>query len=120
MKPGLRVNRGHKRCDVEIRRLRRCFVSRNAADFIGIPLLNHTEPTELAFHSVEVAVMIGVTGDEAVAANAVVRLHTLNTMDREGQACNPGFAVALVLEIELRGRRILENSLGTEIVRNAK
>src|SRR6266498_2837956 len=100
MEPSLDVNGRYKRCTVEISRLGHGPVGRSAP--YCVPLLDHAEPTELALHPIKVAVMISVVRHEEVVVNAVVGVHSLNTMHGEGQARNPWFAVELVLQIELR------------------
>ena len=40
---------------------------RRAGIFLGVPLLDHAEAAELALDAVEVAVVIGVARDEAIA-----------------------------------------------------
>ena len=73
-------------------------------------LLDHAEAAEFALNAVEVAVMIGVAGDEAIAADQITCLHSLDHMDGERQTRDPRFAVKLVLQIELRGRCVLDNA----------
>ena len=85
-------------------------------ELLGVPLLDHAEAAELALDAVEVAVVVGVAGDEAVAADAVVGLDPLDDMHRERQPRDPGLAVALVLQIELGGRRVLDTRFGAEVV----
>jgi len=46
--------------------------------------------------TVEVAVMIGIAGDEAVAADIVVGLHPLDHVHRERQTGDPGFAFLFI------------------------
>ena len=75
-------------------------------ELLGVPLLDHAEAAELALLAVEVAVVVGVAGDEAVAADVVVGLDALDHMHREGQPGDPGLAVALVLQVELGGGRV--------------
>ena len=81
--------------------------SRQRRQLLGVPLLDHAEAAELALVAVEVAVVIGVAGDEAVAADVVVGLDALDDVHREGQPGDPGLAVALVLQVELGRWRVL-------------
>ena len=60
--------------------------------------------------------MVGVTGDEAVAADVVVGLHALDHMHGEGKPGHPRFPCELVGEVELGGGRVLNPSLGAEVV----
>ncbi len=68
----------------------------------GVELLYHPEAPELALDTVEVAVVVGVAGDEAVAADTVAGLHPLDHVHREGQSRDPGLPGELVFQIELR------------------
>ena len=85
-------------------------------ELLGVPLLDHAEAAELALDAVEVAVVVGVAGDEAVAADAVVGLDALDDVHREGQPGDPGLAGALVLQVELGRRRVVDARLGAEVV----
>ncbi len=91
-------------------------VARQRTDLLGVPRVHQAEPAELTFLAVEVPVVIGVPGHEAVATDAVVRLDPLDHVHRERQSGDPRHAVAPVLEIELRGRRVGDGGLGAEIV----
>ena len=55
-------------------------------ELLGVPLLDHAEAAELALDAVEVAVVVGVAGDEAVAADAVVGLDALDDVHGERQS----------------------------------
>ena len=85
-------------------------------ELFGVPLLDHAEAAELALLAVEVAVVVGVAGDEAVAADVVVGLDPLDHVHRERQPGDPGFAVALVLQVELGRGRVVDAGLGAEVV----
>src|SRR5205814_5898564 len=50
---------------------------------LRVPLLDHAEAAELAFESVEVAVVIGVAGDEPVAADPVEVFDAVDDVDGE-------------------------------------
>ena len=56
--------------------------------------------------AVEVAVVVGVAGDEAVAADAVERLDPLDDVHRERQPRDPRPAGALVGQVERRRGRV--------------
>ena len=77
-------------------------VGGQGGQLFGVPLLDHAEAPELALDAVEVAVVVGVAGGEAVAADAVVGLDPLDHVDREGQAGDPGSA-GVVLQVEPGG-----------------
>ena len=64
-------------------------VGRSARELLGVPLLDHAEAAELALVAVEVAVVVGVAGDEAVAADVVVGLDALDHVHRERQPRDP-------------------------------
>ena len=102
VEPGLRVHRRNVRCRVDVGGCGQRAVTGERCELFGVPLLHHSEAAELALRAVEVTVVVGVAGDEAVAADVVVGLDPLDDMYGEGQPGDPGFAVALVLQIELR------------------
>ena len=85
-------------------------------ELLGVPLLHHAEAAELALLAVEVAVVVGVAGDEAVAADVVVGLDPLDHVHRERQPRDPGPAVALVLQVELGRWGVVDTGLGAEVV----
>ena len=89
---------------------------RERRELLGVPLLDHAEAAELALLAVEVAVVVGVAGDEAVAADVVVGLDALDHVHRERQPGDPRFAVALVLQVELGRGRVVDARLGAEVV----
>ena len=91
-------------------------VASERRELFGVPLLDHAEAAELALFAVEVAVVVGVAGDEAVAADVVVGLDALDHMHRKRQPGDPGFAGALVLQIELGRGRVLDAGFGAEVV----
>jgi hypothetical protein len=107
VEPGLGVHRRHVRGGVDVGRPLSPILRRRGerGELLGVPLLHHAEAAELALLAVEVAVVVGVAGDEAVAADVVVGLDPLDHVHRERQPGDPGLAVALVLQVELgRGR----------------
>ena len=71
VEPGPGQHRRHVRGRVHVGRLRGS-TSPSAAELLGVPLLDHAEAAELALDAVEVAVVVGVAGDEPVAADPVV------------------------------------------------
>ena len=99
VEPRLGVYRRDVRCDGEVacRNIATC----EGRELLAIPLLDHAEAAEFTLLPVEVAVVVSVAGDEAVAADVVVRFEALDHMDWERQPGDPGIAVALVLQIEL-------------------
>ncbi len=88
----------------------------SARELLGVPLLDHAEAAELALLAVEVAVVVGVAGDEAVAADVVVGLDALDHVHRERQPRDPGLAVALVLQVELGRGGVVDAGFGAEVV----
>ena len=95
------------RSGVEVSGLGKRAIASERREFLGIPLLDHAEATEFALLAVKIAVVVGVAGDEAIAADAVVGLDALNDMYREGQPGDPRLAGILVLQIELGGGGVL-------------
>src|SRR5262249_20376301 len=59
---------------------------------------------------------VGVASDEVITADTVVGLDALDHMHRERQPGNPGFAVALVVQVELGRWRVMHRCLGTKVV----
>ena len=116
MEPGLGEHRRHVGGGVHVRSCGQRAAARERGELFRVPLFHHAEATELALLAVEVAVVVGVAGDEAVAADVVVCLDALDHMHREGQPGDPRLAVALVLQVELGGRGVLDDGFGAEIV----
>jgi len=58
-------------------------------DLFGVALLDHAETAELALGAVEVAVMVGVAGDEAILADGIKGLDALDHVHRERQPGDP-------------------------------
>src|SRR5581483_7276850 len=69
-----------------------------------------------AFRAIKVSMMIGIARHKAVAADTVIGFHALDDVHGKREFCNPRFAIALVLQIELGGRRILDDGFRTEII----
>ena len=115
MKPGLCVHRRHTGGSIPVVARRELPVLQGA-DLLGIPLFHHPEAAKFALFAVEIAVVIGVAGDEAVVADVVIGLDPLDHMNREGQAGDPGLSGGLVLQIEFRRRCILNPCLCAQIV----
>ncbi len=67
---------------------------------LSIPLLHHAKAAELALDAVEVSVVVGVAGDEAVAADVVIGLDTLDDMYGKGNSGNPRFSCLFISEVE--------------------
>ena len=81
---------------------------RRDAEIFAIPLIDACEAAEFALHAVEVTVMIGAAGLEAVAADAIAHFDARDDVNGKGQASDPGRAGGPVREIELRRRRVFE------------
>ena len=58
-------------------------------ELLGVELLDHPEAAELALVAVEVAVVVRVTGHEAIAADVIERRHALDDVDGERQPRDP-------------------------------
>src|SRR5262249_11911312 len=87
---------------------------RVGAELLGVPLLHHAEPAELALMAVEVPVMVGIAADQPVPADPVDRLYPLHDLDGKRQAGDPRPARLLVLEVEAGGWRVCHAGLGAE------
>ena len=116
VEPGLGVHRRHVRGGVDVGRRRELAARRERGELLGVPLLDHAEAAELALVAVEVAVVVGVAGDEAVAADVVVGLDALDHVHRERQPGDPGLAGALVLQVELGRGGVVDAGFGAEVV----
>ena len=110
VKPGLRERGRHMEGLVKIRG------GRQGAELLGIALVDSSEAAELAFDAVEVAVMIGVAGDEPIPADQVVGLDPRDDVHRERQPRDPRRSSRLVGKVKLRRRRVFDSSLGAEVV----
>ena len=110
------MHRRHVRCGVDVVACGQRAAGRERGELLGVPLLHHAEAAELALLAVEVAVVVGVAGDEAVAADVVVGLDPLDHVHRERQPGDPGFAVALVLQVELGRGGVVDAGFGAEVV----
>ena len=85
-------------------------------ELLGVPLLHPAETPKLAFHAVEITMMVGVAGDEAVAADAIEGLDPLDHVNGERELGDPRRAGELVGEIELGGRYVMNPGFGAEVV----
>jgi hypothetical protein len=88
-------------------------------ELLSVLLLDHSEAAELALDAIEVAVVILVRGNEAIAADAVERRHAFDDVHRERQPRDPRIARSLVLQVELRRGCVVDLRLGAEVVRRA-
>ena len=116
VEPGLGVHRRDVRCGGDVVCRGNALLSVKGGELLRVPLLHHAEAAELALLAVEVAVVVGVAGDEAVAADVVVGLDALDHMHRERQPGDPGFAVAFVLQVELGRGGVIDAGFGAEVV----
>ena len=73
----------------------RVAVARQRGDLLGVELVDPAEAAEFALEAVVKAVMVGVAGDEAVAADLVVGLDALDHVHRKRQPRDPGRAGGL-------------------------
>ena len=55
-----------------------------ARELLRVPLLDHAEAAKLPLFTVEVAMVVGVAGDEAVTTDVIERLNTLYYMYWKG------------------------------------
>src|SRR5262245_9269763 len=85
-------------------------------ELFRVPLLHHAEATKLAFLAIEAAMVVGVAGDEAVAADVIEGCHLLHNVHRKRQPRYPGSAVALVQQIEFGRWGVFNLSLSAKVV----
>src|SRR5258708_6045770 len=95
MKPRLRKRGRHVEGLVQIRRWSQ------RSKLFRIALLHSSESTKLAFGPIEIAMMVGITGDEAIAADDVVRFHSRDDVYWEGQSRSPRLSGSFVGKVEL-------------------
>src|SRR6266496_1108161 len=81
VKPGFCPRGRHARRWILIRRLGEGAGSSKRCEFFGVPLVDSSKSAKLAFHTVEVAVVVGVPSDETVAADVVVDFHTFHDVN---------------------------------------
>ena len=116
VKPGPGPYRRHVGGRVEIGGLREGATVGERCEFFRVPLVHPAKAAELALDPIVVAMVIGVAGDEAVAAHVVIRLHALDDMYGERDACQPGSTGQLVGDIELGGGRVLDTRFGAQVI----
>jgi hypothetical protein len=89
---------------------------RQRGEFRGVDLLDHPEPAELALGSVEVSVVIDVAGEEAVAADPVIRLDRFDDLHGKRKAGDPRTARLPIRQVEPRRGRVMHARLGAHVV----
>ena len=57
---------------LDVRSSGRLAAGMERSELLGVPLLDHAEPTELALDAVEEAMVVCVAGDELVAADTIM------------------------------------------------
>lgn len=92
---------------------------REGGELLRVPLLHQPEATELPLQAIEVAVVVSVASDEAVAADVVIGLHPLHDVDGKGEARDPGPARQPVRLVEPGGGSVEDAGLGPQIVVDA-
>src|SRR6266704_7180597 len=95
--------------------VRRGLVGVERRKLLSVPSFDHTKATELAFHSVEVAMVIGIARHKAVKTKPIRRLHPLHDVYRERKACYPGTTSKSVLQIELCRSHVFDFRFSAEI-----
>ncbi len=116
VEPGDGADRRHVRGRVGILALEEFVAPAKRSEFLGIPLLHFAETAKLALDTIIVAVVVGVTCDEAAAADPVVRLDSLDHMHWERKPRDPRLAVLFILQIEPGGRCIFHSRFSSQIV----
>ncbi|MNL05681.1 hypothetical protein D3C87_1262920 [compost metagenome] len=91
----------------------------DGADLFGVPLIDAAETAKFALHSVEIAVVVGVAGDEAIAADVVIGFHAFDHMHRKRQPGQPGGARQFVGHVEPGRGRVPDGSFGAQVVARA-
>ncbi len=109
VKPGLGVHRRNMRSLIPVVAAGEFPGFGESADFFRIPLLHHAEAAKFSLLTVEITVVIGVAGDEAIAADVVIGFHPFDHVHREWQAGDPRCSSPLVGKIKL-GRWCVVNA----------
>ena len=89
---------------------------RQDAQFDGVELFHHAEPAELPLDAVEVAVVVGGTGHETVAADPIEGLDTHDDLDGEGEQRRPGLTGLAVGKVEGGRGRVRDPRLRAQVV----
>ena len=116
VKPRLGQHRRHAGGRVDVVAGREVTGRRQAGDILGVELVDAAEATKFAFEPVIKSVMIGVAGDEAVAADLIVGLDALHDVNRKRQPGDPRRPRSLVGQIEFRRGRVFDPRLRAQIV----
>src|ERR1700722_17121263 len=82
---------------------------RESGQLFRIPLLHHAEAPKLPLLAIEIAVVVSIASDKAVAADPIMGLDALHHVYWKRQPGNPRLAVALVLQVEPGGWGVLDD-----------
>src|SRR5262245_20867100 len=85
-------------------------------ELFRVPLLDQAKAAKVSFDAVKIAVMIGITSDEAVSTNPIVGLHSLYYLNREWDFSDPWTIGEFVFQIELCRCRVVHACFCAEIV----
>src|SRR5580658_6951322 len=116
MEPRFSQNWRHMRRRVNIVSCGEIAARAECCKFFRIPLVHPTKSAEFSLDAVVVSVMIGITSNKAVPADAVASLHPLDYMDRKRETRNPGLPRRFIGEVKLGGRGIAHLCFRTEVV----
>src|SRR4030095_6093679 len=83
---------------------------------LSVGLLDHTETPEFFFRMIEVAVTVSVRANEARSRNTIYNVGPRNTLDRKVELRDPWASGEFVLDVELRGRCVLNADFFAQVV----
>src|SRR5262245_868138 len=118
MEPGSGQNRRDMRRGFDVGAGRKALAFGQSGILFRVELLHHAKAAKFAFDAVEITVVIGVARDEAITADAVKGLYTLNDMNGKRNPGYPGSSGHLVRKMEPGGRRVMNMRLGAQVVDN--
>ena len=82
----------------------------------GVPLLYHAKAAKLALNSIEVSVVIGISRNKTTPANEIESFRTVHHMHNVWQSGHPRPPTQFVLDVEVRGRRVADVRLCSQVV----
>jgi hypothetical protein len=86
------------------------------AKFFGVKLVNASESPELTLQTIEISMMVGVGGGEAIPTDQVICHYPSDHVHWKRQPRDPRRTSRFVREVKLGRRFVLELGLCSEIV----
>jgi hypothetical protein len=108
--------RWHVRAGFDIVTHRKCFALTRRCALLCIILFDHAKAAKLPLDAIKVAMVVGVTCHETVAADIVISLYTLDYVHEKRELGYPQFPSGLVRKVKLCRRGIVNTGFGTKVV----